>query len=423
MTFLKRYNKTIISLSALFFFCYQSQGQDYFIQHDFQKNNTNFYKLGRNHDTAQVKSVSLRRPGRITLKVDNFNPFYWNAKVTVFKKPVDEESSNIGSFISSLTKGMGVSSMFPTRSGSLSEANQQKLEMLTRRANQFSELAWQLDGLQMNIKKTEEEIKSEARKAVRDVMGTDSLSVKDARLLGQELETDKKEVNAAISGANQTIIRYSFTDTLAKAVSLYHSIIYTDFKFQYSVNGNPDINELKLAIFARSDVDPSSRDTLTRYFPVEGKANLRLRNSVGVTFSHFPDKNRSYFINPDLTIGSGTGDLFTPVLSAYINFYNYKVSGLRWGGAFGFGVPMIGDKKDINFMLGLCGVVGRNEPIILSAGFAGARVERLTEGWKVGGVVPSLSFDIPTLSQFRVGGYISVTFNMSAISSKKSSDD
>lgn len=422
MTFLKKRCKAICFLSGLIILCGHSQAQDYYIRHDFQKNTTNFYKLGRNHDTTEVKSVSLRRPGRVNLKVDNFNPFYWNAKVTVFKKPVDEESSSIGSFITSLTKGLGVSTMFPTRSGSLSEATQQKMEMLVRRANQFSELTWQLDGLQMNIKMTEDEIKSEARKAVRDVMGTDSLSVKEARSLGLELESDKKEVNAAIAGSNQTIIRYSFTDTLAKAVSLYHSIIYTDFQFQYSVNGNPDINELKLAIFARPEVDPLAKDTITRYFPVEGKANLRLRNSVGVTFSHFPDKNRSYFINPDLTIGSGTGDLFTPVLSAYINFYNYKVSGLRWGGAFGFGVPMTGDKKDLNFMLGLCGVIGRNEPIILSAGFAGARVERLTEGWKVGEVVPSLSFDIPTLSQFRIGGYISVTFNMSAISAKKSDD-
>ncbi len=422
MPFLKTYFKAVSTLSGLFFLCYQSQAQDYVIKHDFQKNNSNFYKVDKNHDTLQVKSIDLRKPGRITLKVDNFNPFYWNAKVTVFKKPVDEESSHIGLFVSSLTKGLGVSSMFPTRSGPLSEAVQQKLEMLSLKANQFSELTWQLSELQTNIQKTEDEIKSEARNAVRNALGKDSLSTKEARAIGLVLETDKKEVNAAIAGSNQTIIKYSFSDTLAKVVSLYHSIIYTDFKFFYSVNGNPDINELKLAIFPRSDIDPLSKDTVTRYFPVESKANLRLRNSVGVTFSHFPDKNRSYFINPDRTIGSGDGDLFTPVLSAFINFYNYKVTGLRWGGSFGFGVPMIGEKKDINFMLGLCGVLGRNEPIILTAGIAGAKVERLADGWKVGQVVPSLSFDIPTLSQFRLGGYVSVTFNLSNLSSKKSDD-
>lgn len=420
MLFSKFNRKTGFILAGLFFLCCQSRAQDYIIRHDFQKNNTSFFQIGKNHDTMQVKEVGLKKPGRITLKVDNFNPFYWDAKVTVFKKPVDEESSHIGLFVSSLMKGFGASDVIQlSRSSGLTPEINNKLEMLTRKANSFSALNWELSELQKEIHQTEGEIKSEARQSFMEVFGKDTLSAKEARIMGLALDNEKKEVNAAaLPVTGQTMIRYSFLDSLTRVVSLYHSIIYTDFNFVYSVNGNPDIDEIKLAVFPKTVTESFSGDTVTRYFPVQSIPGLRLRNSVGVSFSYFRDKNLSYFVYPDTTIGKGNGDLFTPVLSTFINFYIYKQAGFRWGGSFGFGVPLMGENKDVNFMLGLCTMFGRNEPIIVTAGIAGAKVDRLSRGWQVGQKVPALDFEIPTLSQFRIGGYISITFNLSNFSRK-----
>ncbi len=400
----------------LLFFMLKAGAQDYFIRHDFQKNNTSYFQVGKNHDTAQVKEIGLKKPGRITLKVDNFNPFYWDAKVTVFKKPVDEESSQVGLFISSLLKGFGASDVIQiSRSGELTPEMNAKLEMLTKKANSFSELSYELHEMQKEIRLSENEIKSETRKSFRDVFGKDSMSAKDARMMGQALDNDKKEVNAA---AGQPLLKYSFTDSLSRIISLYYSIMSTDFNFIYSVNGNPDIDELKLAVFPKTLNDPDAKDTITRYFPIQSIPNLRLRNSVGVSFTYFRDKNRSYFVRPDTTIGSSTADLFTPVLSTFINFYMYRTAGFRWGGSFGFGIPLMGDNKDMNFMLGLCTMFGRNEPIIVTAGLAGAKVSRLAKGWQVGQQVPALDFELPTLSQFRIGGYVSITFNLSNLTRK-----
>ncbi|HEY6062418.1 MAG TPA: hypothetical protein VIV35_02345, partial [Chitinophagaceae bacterium] len=250
MSFSVIFRNTCCTFLFLFLLTQKAGAQDYIIRHDFQKNNTSYFQVGKNHDTIQVKEVGLKKPGRITMKVENFNPFYWDAKVTVFKKPVDEESSQVGLFISSLLKGFGASDVIQiNRSSDLTPELSAKLEMLTKKANSFSELSHELSEMQKEIHQTEDEIKSQTRKSFRDVFGKDSMSAKEARAIGQSLDNDKKEVNAA---AGQTLLKYSFSDSLSKIISLYHSIIYTDFNFIYSVNGNPDIDELKLAVFPKS---------------------------------------------------------------------------------------------------------------------------------------------------------------------------
>jgi hypothetical protein len=232
--------------------------------------------------------------------------------------------------------------------------------------------------------------------------------------MGSELDRRQKELSDSLG---ITPLQFSFLNELAGVEKIYNEIMYTSYKFSYSISGNPDINELKLDIFPRAD--SLGKDTITKYFRIQAKPVLRIRNSVGIAFTYFDDKNTSYFVKPDSTIGKGNGDLFTPVLSVFMHFYNNKSTGFKWGGTFGFGIPLLGEKKDINFMLGLCSLLGRNEPVILSAGVTGAKVDRLGKGWRVGQKTPNLSFQIPTSSQFRVGGFVSVTFNLNTISGKQ----
>ena len=85
----------------------------------------------------------------------------------------------------------------------------------------------------------------------------------------------------------------------------------------------------------------------------------------------------------------------------------------------GFGIPITGDKKDINFMLGICGILGKNEPIIVSVGVVGAKVTILDKGWVVGNKVPNISYTIPTTDVFRPGIFISIAFNLGRMTVSK----
>lgn len=408
MTFPPPLQKTGKMLAILFLLFQQAQAQDFVIVHDLLKDTTSFYRIGKAKDTVRVPEIGFRKPGRISLEVDNFNPFYWNAKVTT--RPV-EESGSIGMFMNSMTSVLGISG-FP----SVSRGGNKETEKLKALYNQLEELGVQLKELKYNIQKPASEIKSEARKIGATVMaliGKDSLNAKEMRLTGKELDKSLGEEPET-----------PFSELLSLIEKMHSEIVNTSYKYLYNRKNNADISEITLLIYPRSDsiARENPMDTIAKYFPLRDRASLKLRNSVGVTFTYFRDKNRSYYVKPDLTIGSGNADLFTPVISTFIHFYTNNNTGLKWGGSFGFGIPLTGEKKDINFMLGLCMAIGRTEPIIISAGLAGTKVDRLTEGWKTGDTVPGLDFDIPKLSQFRTGGFISISFNLKNLSPNKHED-
>lgn len=123
------------------------------------------------------------------------------------------------------------------------------------------------------------------------------------------------------------------------------------------------------------------------------------------------------------SIGVSKGNLFTPVLATFINFYGGGASSIKWGGAFGVGIPLQGEKKDVNFMLGLSLVLGRNELVIITAGIAGGKVNRLKNNWQPGDKILPAYFSDLTNSSYDIGSFFSVGFNLNKIGlSKKDSD-
>lgn len=384
--------------------------QNFTIRHDLVKDSTQYYKFEKANDSTGVSEISYKKPGFINLRVQNFNPFYWDAKVTVYKRPVDEEAGHIGMFISGLTKSLGVSG-FPSLSRGEGDAQVQK--RLTLLYYKLEESGMQLNELKYDALKTEAEIKAEAKAIGNDIMnllGKNKLDKKELKLKGKELDD-------SLDASMET----PFTEMLPLLGKIYNEIIYTDYKFYYNIKGNPDINLVKLQVYPKSDslAGENKQDTITKYFQVHDKAALKLLSSVGITFTFFRDNNRSYFITPDMKIGQGTGDIFTPVISSFIHFYGNMKGGFKPGGVFGFGIPLTGERKDINFMFGVSAMLGRKETVIISAGVAGTKVQRLASNLKVGQSVPNASYIIATTYQYRPGGFFSLSFNLKSFSSNK----
>jgi hypothetical protein len=404
----------LLAISAVFCFPFAASAQNFVIRHDFQRDSTRFFRLGKHNDTTSVRGVAVKKPGHITLEVENFNPFYWDAKVTSFERPVDEQSSYIQVF-RGLAKTVGIDLAIPgvSRGRAGSEQTYSRLKIVYEKANDIKFVESDLQALKFDRYKTEAEIKTQASANIARITGQTDISSNDVLAMGTELDRQMKELSDSLTLVPPA---FSFQQELSVVSNLYHQIMFTSYRFTYVVTGKPDINELKLDIFPKGD--STTKDTLTRFFTVQAKPYLRIRNSVGVSFTYFQDKNTSYFIKPDSTIGKGAGDLFTPVLSFLLHFYNYQNAGFKWGGSFGFGIPLLGEKKDINFLLGLCTLLGRNEPVIISAGIAGTKVDRLSSGWKTGRQAPNLAFQVPTTSQFRAGGFISISFNINSLSPK-----
>ena len=78
-------------LGLLILIALSVNAQNFLIRHDLIKEKTSFYKIGRDKDTIKVDGINLKRATSIKLEVENYNPFYWNAKVTTYKRPVEEQ--------------------------------------------------------------------------------------------------------------------------------------------------------------------------------------------------------------------------------------------------------------------------------------------------------------------------------------------
>lgn len=466
----------IFAAAACILISSSSYAQQYLIKYDMQDQQTKYYKI-QQQDTAKVKNIDLRKNGRILLQVNNYNPFYWNAKVTAFKNPVDEEVGYGDAFnpFSVLAGGMGdlMGSIpnldMPKSRGQLShdnldDATYNYLNTASKYANNYDDLKQlntkledlqiaklQLTELKFNIQKNEASIKAEAQKTVKKVLDTDELGLSNVLLIGKNYnnslnnaldeaatlvnslqqqqklvnvntvyeEKTLKEIGENASSSFKKLDRLKMAqnnnpnlllDEVAAVAKLYNEINNANFQFSYAVKNEEDISDLKLELYPKAEM--ASKDTVVQYFELNRKKNIRIRNSVGIAFSYFDANNRSYYIGADSIIRKGEKDLFTPLLSTFIHFYAGKTKGVKWGGAFGFGIPLQGEKKDVNFLLGITGAIGKNEPILVTVGAAGSKVNKLTNGYQLGDKTNEKDPAKLTTSGYGVGGFLSVTFNL-----------
>lgn len=458
--------------------------QDYIIKHDKLTDVTTYYKV-TNHkkDTVKVEQISLKKQSKISLNVVEYNPFYWNSKVTVYKNPVDESagSSNVFNPFGLFAKMMGgfLPNNFPmmdilgenmrgvntnSAEGKLNmviqayNKNYNQIKALSLQYNSFKNLEWQLNQLKFDIKRTEAEIKSAAKATVTELIAPEQLSPEKILITGNTLDSRTKEVTdsfvmlkaqlqqlsktvepetmltndksakdmlAEIEKGKVSVESFTeaaiakpaiFTEQILTVGKIYNEIENTPFRYSYIVNSDPDITQLKLAMFSK--VDSASTDTITKYFPIQNRNTIKLKNSLGLIFSYFGN-DRSYFARPDSSIGQGKGNAFSPAIGTFINFYKTGQTGLKWGGALGFGLPLQGDIKEFQFLVGLSGIIGKNEPVIITIGAAGGKVNKLKNGWRVGDKIAAQDFNALTKSVYDIGGFFSISLNLSTLTQKK----
>lgn len=453
------------------------QAQQYLIKHDIHSKKTGYFKVS-NSDTVKVKNIDLKKSGRILLQVNNYNPFYWGAKVTTYKNPVEEEVGYADAFNPISVLAGGFSNLagslpmldLPKSRGSLSrgdvdDATFNYLNTANKYAEAYDEVLTlsekleelriaklQLTELKYDINKTEAVIKDEAQKTVKKVLNTENPDLTTVLQMGKNFnnrfahsldqaasmagnlkqqeklinpnlvyeERTLREIGEITSNSYQRLARMKkanenkpdeLMEEVAAVAKLYKEINAAHFQFSYLVSNEEDISDLKLEVYPK--LDSLNKDTVIQYFDLTKKRNVKIRNSVGVAFTFFNANNTNYYIGNDSVIKRSDKDLFTPLLSTFIHFYAGKVRGAKLGGAFGFGIPLQGEKKDVNFLLGVTAAFGKNEPVLLTFGAAGAKVNKLSNGNKLGDITTETNPDNLVNAGYGVGGFMSVTFNLS----------
>jgi hypothetical protein len=145
--------------------------------------------------------------------------------------------------------------------------------------------------------------------------------------------------------------------------------------------------------------------------PVYG--GFKINTSLGLNFSRFTEPSRNYFIT-DGRIVSQSGDVFTPFVTSYMHFYFQGMRSISWGGSMGIGIPMGGNSglESTSFFLGPSLFMGNSNRIIINLGLMGGKVGRLGGGLTEGDVVPVGQSFIPEQSNYDLGYYVGLSFNL-----------
>lgn len=344
-------------LFVLFFS--ESKAQQNLIKYDLLTGKTVYFSINKKKDTAELPTSVFRKPGAIELQIENYNPFYWNAKITTYKKPADEEVGFTGLFNPINAIGKNVLKMLPSlipdiqlpETGSrgfngsaeqiqfikLASKFKTSLESVDKLVSQYEEyksLELQLTSLKFDHTKTENQVKEKASEIVKKVMDNHEIDIENVITKSRELDNEYSqnisslknqyeelkrasefidthkvifddqtgdEILAAVQQKNEeseTVKQgnINFTNELLAISTLYKEIINTKFKYSYIITNSQDISDIQLNVFAKNGV---SNDTVVKYFSVNNSGNLRVRNTISMCFSHFNENNRSYFIKND----------------------------------------------------------------------------------------------------------------------------
>ena len=102
-------------------------------------------------------------------------------------------------------------------------------------------------------------------------------------------------------------------------------------------------------------------------------------------------------------------------MTSFIHFYAPSRKAVTVAGSFGIGFPLGGGEnlQSISFFLGPSLLFGNSERIVLNAGIMGGKVERLSQGYKLGDYYTSDANQAPTASVYELGYYLGISFNLS----------
>ncbi|RYY64849.1 MAG: hypothetical protein EOO13_17975, partial [Chitinophagaceae bacterium] len=223
----------LFSVVACCFLSSTIYAQQYLIKYDIQSQRSDYYRINREKDTLKIKNIDLKKNGRIFLQINNYNPFYWNAKVTAYKNPVEEEVGYGNAFnpISVLAGGMGdlmgglPQLDLPKNRGSLSREgldnatynylstaakyadNYDDLQQLAAKLEELQLAKLQLKELKYDITHTEGEIKSSALDAIKKALNTDKTDLPSVLSIGKaynsRLQNSLQEAGSLVNSLQQ----------------------------------------------------------------------------------------------------------------------------------------------------------------------------------------------------------------------------
>ncbi len=240
------------------------------------------------------------------------------------------------------------------------------------------------------------------------------------------------EMNADVKMLSDSVKTKSIAKRMSDLEQIYRTISNTPFRFNTSTRAKKDEMVVKLDIYENSRymrgagftgfMNTDRLDTLkkvrTKSVEVSVAGDVKVAYSLGMAFPTFFSSGGDYS-NRDSVIAKSDGGNYIPNVSTMLTFYPYNGRNASLGGTFGASVPL-DDDKSLNYLVGLSGILGNSNKIIISAGITIGKVNKLRTGYQVGDRLENSYADVPVDRKYNVGAFFGVSFGLGTIGDNSS---
>ncbi len=207
--------------------------------------------------------------------------------------------------------------------------------------------------------------------------------------------------------------------------NMFESIANTEYKFNASELAENDFIKMEINIFEYPLNDQGLPTAVglnqleelnkvkTKKLKITVKGDLKINSSLGLAFPYY--NNNFTYINVDGFIEEQSGNNFAPNLAAFMNFYPYNGKLGQLGGTFGLGVPVNGDDRNINILMGASSLFGTDNRIVINAGATLGQINKLDQGLKTGDMLENEFADVPVIQSWQWGAFVGISFSIAKV--------
>ena len=200
---------------------------------------------------------------------------------------------------------------------------------------------------------------------------------------------------------------------MAELRQIYEELQDNSFSYSFPpIQAEGDEVSLAVSFSKRNETDMfENYKNLNQTIPVSG--GYKITGGVGLAFGGFSSPTYQYSVING-TIVADEKDDFIPVIASFAHFYKQSLSSVNIGGSFGVGLPILGGNtiQSASFFLGPTILVGQKQRLLITGGVMGAKVERLSSGFKAGDSFDGFTEILPLTQKYEIGYFVAVSFNV-----------
>lgn len=195
----------------------------------------------------------------------------------------------------------------------------------------------------------------------------------------------------------------------------YEAISSNEFSTAFRATGAGDLTNLAVKLILKDSMRKTGAPALISLAPISVPVygGIKINASIGANFGQYFERPQTYFLRDSTLVGQD-GDSFLPFITSFVHFYPQGRKSVSVGGSLGVGIPLSGSAglQSATFFLGPSFFFGNGERLVVNLGLMGGKVNRLSEGYKVGDRFVGDEDFIPIQSLYELGFFAGLSFNI-----------